>query len=273
MPEPLPQVPMPTAAPPGSSTLLGGTNLSATPPQPSLDNGRFGNDPSLPEWARGKTKEEVLGITKSLVESFPRAGQQAPSGAPPAHSPPPASPMLDPESYVTNRDMQAMRDAAGQQFSGSVSRAVDLAADANYNQIKREYQKEFNRYLPEIHALLGTVAKDLWTIDNLKRVVKMVQVDHFDDYRSEMEAEVASKQEVTMRSMGSAGSLPVSQADKALSLESEKIPAEWKVRAQQKGISESTVQEFCRANEMSEIEFYKQFETPMNAIVGDRSGR
>lgn len=227
----------------------------------------------MPEWARGKTAAELLGVTKALVGSFPRGGTTAPppSGLPPVSSPAPK--VLDPEGYVTGKDFTEAASAFQSQFRGDVDSAVEMAANANFGLTRNQYQKEFARYLPEIQAKLSTVPKRLWTLDNLETVVKIVRADHFDDYRAEWQTEVASKMDPTIRSTGGGGSVPVTQQDKSLSLDSEKIPVEWKVRAQQKGISEATVQEFCRANEMSEIDFYKQFETPMNAIVGDRGGR
>ncbi len=53
-------------------------------------------------------------------------------------------------------------------------------------------------------------------------------------------------------------------------MESEKIPEQWKKAALAAGITETIVADFSRANGMTPAQFYKQFDTPMNNIVGER---
>ena len=185
----------------------------------------------------------------------------------------PATPHIDPEGYVTGRDLLAAQQQAIRDYQPEVQAGIDLAASANYGLIRNQYQKEFSRYGPEIVARLAGVPKKVWTLDNLETVVKLVRADHFDDYRAEWQTDSQAKMEATIRSGGAGGALPGTQ-DKSNSLESEKIPAEWKLRAQKDGLTEATVREFCAANSITEAAFYKQFDNPMNPIVAEvQSGR
>ena len=224
----------------------------------------------MPEYARGRSATEVLNLTQKLVERLIPP-------TPVAQTPPPQAQSqtftLDPEGYVTGNQMLAAQRQAIEQYVPDVQAGINLAADANYGFVQQKYQKEFSKYGPEIAGYLAGVPKKMWTLDNLDRVVKLVRADHLDDYRAEWQTEVQSRMEPTIRSSGAGGSAPVTQ-DKSNSLESEKIPDEWKSRAQKAGLTESTVQEFCRLNDMSPEQFYKQFETPKNAIVAEvPSGR
>lgn len=226
----------------------------------------------MPEYARGRTAQEVLGLTQRLVERFTTPAQPA---APPQSQAPTQAFTLDPEGYVTGRDLlQAQQQAFQQYVQPDVNAGIDLAASANYGLVQNKYQKEFSKWGPEIAQRLAGVPKKMWTLDNLDTVVKLVRADHLDDLRAEWQSEAVSRVEATIRSGGAGGSPPVEQPNKENSLESEKIPAEWKLRAQKAGLTDSTVQEFCRLNDMSPEQFYKQFETPQNAIVAEvPSGR
>ena len=114
----------------------------------------------------------------------------------------------------------------------------------------------------------------MWTLDNLETVVKLVKVDHIDELAREHAQQLASQMEPTIRSIGAGGSVSV-PIDKAHSLESDKIPVEWKKRALAAGVTENVVREFCQTNEMTVEQFYKQFDHlgkyagQTNPIVGE----
>lgn len=166
------------------------------------------------------------------------------------------------------------QDAFNRFVQPDITNAQDLAASAVMAFTQTKFQKEFSKYGPEIATRLAGVPKKLWTLDNLETVVKLVRADHFADYQAEWQTESNAKMEQTIRSSGVGGSAPVSQDNKDSSLESEKIPVEWKLRAEKAGVTEATVREFCASNDMTATEFYKQFETPKNAIVAEvQSGR
>ena len=219
----------------------------------------------MPEWARGKTAEEVLGITKTLVER----GLGGPVAQPVQQAAPVQQATVGDDDYITGREMRAMFAQAAQNLNPTFAQNSELAASAVLGTARQIYAKEFQRYGPEIAAKLATVPKNLWTLDNIETVVKLVKVDHHDELVREDAAKLAATMEPTIRSTGVGGSVSVPSNNKDVSLESDKIPADWRERARRAGIDERTVREFCQANEMAEETFYKQFETPRNAIVAE----
>ena len=265
-------VPAPSASPaPATSSSIppGGTSTSETPPKP--EPFRYGEN--APAWARGKTAEEVLGIAQNLVNTFERREPQ-PAAAPPGVSRDPAAPVVGDDEYITGKDLKAMlADISTRQVQPAINQGVELGASANLGYLRREHADVFQKYGPEISQKLASVPKHLWTIDNLETVIKLVKVDHLDEIAREQAQRLASTMEPTIRSSGVGGSVPVPV--KEHSLESERIPAEWKQRALAAGVTESVVQEFCRTNEMTPEAFYKQFEHldkfegQRNPIVGE----
>lgn len=242
-----------TPPPPASTPPPSGGNTSPV--------ARFPDDPSLPTYARGRTYAEVLGLTDTLLQ---RAFTQP--EAPKPQTPPVT---LDPEGYVTGGQVQSWaREQIASAVNPELESAHNLAASAVYSVVQNRHAKEFGKYRGEIDSYLARMPKKQWTLDNMETVVKLVKADHFADYQAEWETDFRAKVEPTIRSGGAGGSVPVPE-NKENSLESEKIPAEWKLRAQQQGITESTVREFCASQGMSETAFYKQFETPMNPIVAE----
>src|SRR5690348_1980723 len=69
---------------------------------------RFGNE--VDEWARGKTPEEVLAVTRTLMASVGQPFRQ-PQAATPA--PAPVAPVqIDPEGYITGQQAQRLQQDA-----------------------------------------------------------------------------------------------------------------------------------------------------------------
>lgn len=249
----------PTAAPLSSPPLSG----TATSPPSEY---RFGNDTSIPEYLRGKTATEVAQLTTKLVDAG-FASLQAPR--PPVQPQAATQTALDPNDFVTGAQFQAAQQQAFQQYvQPDLQAGIELAASSNLGFAKREYAKEFSRYGPEILTMLNGVPKKSWTIDNFAFIVDTVRGRHLADYQAEWQTEAGVRMEQTIRSGGAGGAAPVNQ-NKSNSLESEKIPDEWKARAQKAGLTESTIQEFCIKNDMTVADFYKQFETPRGQIVAE----
>lgn len=244
---------MPDVQPTSAATLLD-VPVSLTPP-PTPPEFRFGMSADIPEYARGKTAHEVLTLTKGVVESFSRIPQQV---APPAPTTQNDAP-LDPEAYVTGRDVMALAERLIARQQTSAQPGVEAAASAVYGMAALRHPKEFAKYEPEIQGLLLGVSKDRWTLDNIDRIVSMVKGNHIVDYRSEWEQEFTSKLEPSMRSIGNAGTSPLAP-DKSQSLESEKIPHDWKLRAQKAGLTEATIDEFCRTQDITRESFFRMLE-------------
>lgn len=202
------------------------------------------------------TAEQILGIAETSVQML-----QAPQA--PAAPAAPAAPVIADDEYMTGRQFREALSAA----RPTDDTAVRLAADANVSIVRNQYAADFAKYGAEIDTLLAQVPINLRTIDNVARVVKMVRSDHVDEIAAERAQQLAATMTQTLRpSGGGATAAPVSRD---ASLESEKIPQEWKDRARAAKIDENTVADFCRANGMTPAAFYKQFDTPMNMIVQD----
>lgn len=251
-----------------SSTPPGGNPpapTSPTPPAPAATAAptapapyRFGND--VDEWARGKTPEEVLAVTRTLMGAVGQPFRQSAPVVPAAV--PPATPIqLDAEGYVTGAQAQALQRDAVAQLQPHYRTAIDLAASGNLSMVRQQHSKDFSKYGPEIMAKLALVPKESWTVDTLETVVKLVQVDHLDEIAGERAQQLVNTMEPTMRSIGGAGSAPVpaTQPD-GFSAQWEKLPPEWRAKAEKAGITEAVVEEFCRGNEgMTAQDFFKQF--------------
>lgn len=242
---------VPTSAPPG------GTNAPA--------EWRAGDN--APAWARGKSAEEILGIANSLVDALPSAAAAAPapaqSGAPAANG---GSVDVADDDYINGATLKRILATRGQDTSSH-----EFMASTNVHILKQECRDDFDKYGPEISGLIANIPAHQRTLDNMRMVVRLVRGNHVDELARERAQQLVAEMAPTIRSGGApAVGAPVSRD---VSLESEKIPAEWKRRANAAGITESVVDEFCRANDMSPAAFYKQFEQPLNPIVQDIPNR
>lgn len=253
MPDPVPTLPPTSGTPTPLSTPPGSTAGSGAPEawRAPASSGRFA----------GKSAEEVLGIAAALADIV-----QNGNGGAPAPTPEPVAFDVADDEYVSGA--QFKRLMAERRPDNT---AVDLAASANVGITQQRFAQDFAKYGPEINAMIARVPAGMRTLDNLAQVVKMVQADHLDEIVRERANTLASNMEPTLRSNGAAA--PLAPVVRDQSLESDKIPADWKQRALKAGVTERVVEEFCRANDMSPEAFYKQFDTPLNKIVEDVSSR
>ena len=281
MPESIGTTTSSAPAPTPSSTPPGGTATPATPatsaPSPvsptSVNEFRFPSTPDTPQWAWGKSPGEVLNVARGYEEAFNR------SGGPPARPEPPRAPdvfNVRDDDIVTGQQLKQYLDQAQRQvLAPQFQQSTEMAASAIYGFAQSKYADEFKRYGPEIQQELQRVPKQMWTVDNMKTIVDIVAGRHREDYARERAQELIAQMEPTIRPMGG-GSEPVPTPEqKNHSLESDKIPADWKARAKQAGITESTVREFCASNDMSPEQFFQMFEkSPLQPIVAEvPSGR
>lgn len=257
MPEPVvaPSAPVAPLAP--LSTPPGTPSPSPTAPT------EWRAPENAPSWARGKSASEILNIADGLVNAFPSPTPPAPSAPTAPTRAPSEFDAIGDDDYITGAQFKDMvrRGAA------PAADAMELASSANLSIVRSQYARDFDKYGPEITAKLAQVPRNLWTLDNLSTVVRLVRSDHLDEIAHERATQLAADMAPTIRSGGSpSSSAPVVREH---SLESEKIPAAWKQRALSAGITERVVEEFCRANDITPETFYKQFDVPMNRIVED----
>ena len=221
---------------------------------------RYPNDPTLPEWARGKSATEILGLTQQLVEERVRG-----MPPPPPQATAPVAQAGD-EDYVTGKDLRALRQSATAEIQPMIQQSLAANAQMAYSIAKRDHKEMFGKYEPEIIQVLGRVPREQWTLDVIENAVKFVRGNHVDEIAEEKARRLVSQMEPTIRSTGSGGSTPVTRSPDS-SLDSEKIPAGWRERARQAGITEREVQELCWANEMTPEQFFKQFDVVTDAVT------
>lgn len=204
------------------------------------------------------TSEQILGIAEVLVTERPQPEPAAPA----VNTAPQGFDFAD-DDYISGKQL---RDTLGR-FVPQQNTAVELAASANVGLVRQMHAQDFARFGREIENRIAQVPAHLRTLDNLQMVVKMVRSDHVDEIAHERAQQLVSSMDPTLRSTGN-GAPPV-PASRENTLDADTIPSEWKRRALAAGITDRTVEEFCRSNDMTPAQFYKQFATPMNRIVED----
>jgi hypothetical protein len=274
-------------------TPSSGTSPSATSPSPAASGGtqaasspepfRYGAD--APAWAQGKTASEVLGIAEqqnSVIRSYINTG-------PPPQQPQPQQPYTnqygsyvppvqqDPgfnqTEYVTGADIQRLapkliQDAVNPQLTA----VIDMTAQGNLAHVQRDNAAIFQKYGPEVNIKLANVPKNLWTVDNLRTVVNLVKADHVEELASEIASQRFAGLGAELRSNGSP-TPPVAQPEPKNTLQSNEIPQDWKDRAAKAGLTEQTVDEWCRANEISREQFYSTFGNTVITEVSRKGGQ
>lgn len=262
-----PNATSPSPAAPGSTT---------SPSEPF----RYGS--TAPSWAQGKTAEEVLGIATQLEGVVRQHIQGAPQ---PVQQPtynnqnynggrneqgqftsqgwqaPQSTPAYDPDSYLQRRDIESLapkliNDAVTPQLNS----VYESLAQTNLENVKRNFSTIFEKYGPEVYGYIAKLPVQSRTVDNLTTVVKLVRADHVDEIARQEAVRLAAEMEPTLRSTGSPP-VPVASYEPKNTLQSEHLPQDWKDRAAKAGLTESAVDEFCRANEMTREAFFSQFGT------------
>ena len=215
------------------------------------------DDPRV--WARGKTGPEVVAIAGQLegvVQRYVTTGSQTAPASSPVANGQNGQPFAESE-YVSGAQLnsQAPRLIA-EGIAPHIAQMNEQLAGMALDRVKDQFRDEFARYGPEIYGHLSTLDKKsgVWTVDNLTRVVKLVRADHVDEIvRDKLNA--SSPMEPALRSTGAAPIpvVPPSQID--VSVKSEQIPSDYRDKLVKAGITDATMDEFCRANNMTRESF------------------
>lgn len=255
-----------------------------TPTAPSPEPFKFGD--TAPEWARGKSAEEVLGIAQKMEgalrgfiqqgtapvtpaqpqETRPWTNQYGQSTTvqpqyPPQYQPSQTAPSVQPDQWVTGADLQRMAPQMIQQaIAPQLQDAYTMAASANLFNVQQKYSEEFRKYGPEIDALISHIPNHLRTVDSLTKAVKFVLADHVDEIANERASYRIAEMGGNLRSNGSP--LPsVAPTEPQNTITAEALPQDWKDRAARAGLTEQAVDEFCRENGITREGFFAQFGT------------
>lgn len=178
-------------------------------------------DSSVPEWARGKTADEILALSQTFYNAAmtgsgapaqPQAPQQAPT--PTAQSPAPdnmqtprlPSPDLqynDPAEY--ERQMQAYISATNQQALSQFAQPFIV----QQSQLARAEARRdsrlgpiWDKYAGEIDAQMASVPMQHRTVDAWQMAAKIVAGDHLDELASERAAQLAARPDTGTVSSG-----------------------------------------------------------------------
>ena len=215
------------------------------------------SDPRV--WARGKTADEVLNIAGQLEQSLQHVvtnGQ--PPQAPIRNEAPANQNGFTEGEYVKGEDLNRMAPAiVDARVDSRVAGINEQLASIALSTIKSEYASDFANYGPEIYGHLSRLNKSAgaWTVDNLRYVVKMVRADHVEEIVSARLRDASTSQEPALRSTGAA---PVSPAPLAtdFSVQSAQLPPEFREKLAKAGITDATMQEFCRVNNMTVQDYF-----------------
>lgn len=221
-------------------------------------------------WARGKTAEEILGIGTQAIAALRQLANQ-PTPQPVTQAPAAPAPFNQPlqsdDDIVTAGQLRGIMGAVMPQLQQIQTQTTQLAQYA-LNNIRSAYPKEFARWEPEIMSQILPLPREQWTLDNLRMAVDLVRGRHIEDLATDRARELAANQGLTLRTDGN----PYSSGpqDKSLSLESEKLPSDFRDRLAKQGISEATVREFCAKTGMSLEQWFKNAEKLGSAVMGGR---
>ena len=166
----------------------------------------------------------------------------------------------DPNDYPTWAQLQAFSQQQAQQWvAPEMNRMYENQAAVNLQMLRNQdrYKAVFEKYGPEFHTEIARLPAAARSLDNLQTVADLVCGRHVEELARERAAVLAATTPPTMRPNGFAGSSGAPPTDNGLSLQSEQIPAAWKQRALEQGLTDESIAEFCRANNQTLKQFYE----------------
>ncbi len=232
--------------PNGNAPPTPSTAPASSPPASGPPEFRFGNDPSVPEYARGRTAAEVLALTESLHQAV---RSMTPPAPPPQAAAPPAGLSLADEFLL--RPEEATRKVADDVFAARMAPALQglQGIAQQFAQTQRvlaesKWDTEFRKWGPEIDALMAQAAPEQRTLENYEKVVTYIRGKHLDElaeerYTQRMQAQVG----VGERSGGGIG---VPGSTSPTGVDFTKLPQGLGKVAERVGLTETMVIDFCR---------------------------
>lgn len=251
----------PDAPPTGSSTA------APTGAAPAPTEWRVPMDDPRP-WARGKTASELLALSDQMANAITTLAYQAPAQqapAPAAYAPSPVQPLDDDEII----DGKRMRQILGAVVANQQPVQDDQTAFAVYQTamaLARQNDPEaFASYGPEIEANIAQLPLKMRTLENIRQIVRIVKADHVEELAERRARDLAAQQGLTVRTSGAA---PNYAGANTSVLESDELPAAYRSLLAKKGITETQLRDFCRANGMTVDQWFKQAKGHTN-IIGE----
>lgn len=172
----------------------------------------------------------------------------------------PTQPQYDPNQPVTMGDINQMAPRLVQdQVAPQLNQLTEQLASQSLAFVRQKHQATFDKYGPEIYGTLSNIPKNMWTVDGLEKVVKFVRADHVDEIAAEEAKRLVHTMEPggMLRSNGGAGTVPgATPTELTLQAQWEKLPADYRARLEKAGITDRTVDDWCRINGMTHQQFY-----------------
>jgi len=259
--------PTATTTPPASSQA--GAAPTAEPARAA--DGRFEpNQWRYPDtypvaYLRGKTAEEAAKITDMLYQEMLKGqpqGQPQPSRptgpVPPPYSgyaPPAAAPVAAPP---TQDDF--LQDPAGAtaryyeyqratQFDPWAAQSAQNQASLAREIVRRDESKTFDRWGPEIDALINQVDPRYRTVETIKKVVGMVKAEHIDELAEErFKAKMAAMPQ-SMRADGAGATGTSTSVPASIDFDSAGLPQEYARTLSRYNVTPSVLDEFLQTTE------------------------
>lgn len=289
---PMPTTPPQSGAEPSTTTPPGGQDTpsqteptpATTESSPSPETWRAGDE--APPWARGKTADEVLGLATQMMgtlEKFNQGGsiqQNAPPPAGPPQAPSQPQPLapapapalaqapqtveLSGDDYVTGGQVQAwaadrmaqVQQANQAQFAGYAQQMAGIAK----SQVREKHRAIWDKYAPEIEGHIAGMTAEAQTVDNLELVVNFVKGKHTDELiEAALRDQSAVNAEPTMRSTGGETATD-DVTPRELTMSDSRVPDHWRQRAQDKGIDDAKIDEWCQLQGITKEQFYADFD-------------
>lgn len=258
-----PTTPEPTTPPESTSTPPStGNGQPAAPPEPY----RFGEN--SPSWAKGKTAEEILGLVELQNQTIQQMQAQRPqvqAEQPRAQNGQWVAGIGD-EDFITGGQVKQLVERI-QQANAPTSQYAQMALESaaglaiGVAQSKPENKKVFERYGPEVNAMLAKLTPEYRTLDNIQYVVDLVKGRHVEDLAQIRAQELLAQTSPTMRSLGGAGlaGTPNQTPQPVGPLEDERIPLEIRNSWKGTGLTNRQLEEFAAANGQTMEQFVKVY--------------
>lgn len=220
-------------------------------------------------WARGKTASELLALSDQMANAITTLAYQQPQAAPapaPAYAPTAVNP-LDDDEIIDGKRMKQILSAVATSQQPVQDDTTAFAVYQTAMALARQNDPEtFAKYGPEIEANVAQLPVKMRTLDNIRQIVRIVKADHIEELAEARARDLASRQGLTVRTSGAASNYP--GATTASVLESDELPAPYRDLLVKKGITETQLRDFCRANGMTVDQWFKQAKGHTN-IIGE----
>ncbi len=204
---------------------------------------------------------DIAGQLEGNLRHFVSQGTPAPTpAAPPA--PQANQNGFAADEYVRGADLNRLApELVDQRVDSRMVGINEQLANIALDTVRREFTDEFSKYGPEIYGKLSTLNKQtgVWTVDNLRTVVNIVRAGHVDEIvRDKLRGQ--SPMEPALRSTGAAPVPANASTTQDFSLNSEKLPVEFREKLKAAGVNDSNFEDFLKGSGMTREQYFKLFE-------------